>query len=111
MNKLSKGSNMRWESSRMTLPEYVDKILSWQDEQKYIKKPGLDQQKIEDINEALYIAIEFNRTITFTLWTDGEFNKITGKLHFMDEVNQRVHLVDTGERVNKIDYGSIVEVE
>ncbi len=41
-NKLTQGSNMRWESSRMTLPEHVEEILLWRNERDKVQKPQLD---------------------------------------------------------------------
>lgn len=111
MNKLTKGSNMRWESSRMTLPEHVEKILSWKNEQTKNKKPILDEQQMECINETLHIAIEYNLPVIFTLWIDGLFQEVEGSVHFIDQQNNRVHLVDISLKAHKIDFDSIASVE
>ncbi|HBZ10544.1 MAG TPA: YolD-like family protein [Bacillus bacterium] len=111
MNKLTKGSNMRWESSRMTLPEHVEKILSWRDEQGEVQQPQLDEQQLEEINDILYIAIEYNKSVIITLWKERQFQKITGNLHFIDEINKQIHVVDKKEQIHKIKFDAIVEVE
>ncbi len=97
--------------SRMTLPEHVEEILLWRNEQDKIQKPQLYEQQLEEINDILYIAIEYTKPVNFTLWKEGEFQKITGSLHFIDEINKRVHVVDIRGEVHKFEFDTITKVE
>ncbi|HBZ09094.1 MAG TPA: YolD-like family protein [Bacillus bacterium] len=67
--------------------------------------------QLEEINDILYIAIEYNKPVIFTLWKEGEFQKITGNLHFIDEINKRVHVVDMKEQVHKLKFDAIIKVK
>ncbi|MFS0643830.1 YolD-like family protein [Siminovitchia sp. 179-K 8D1 HS] len=58
INKLTKNQNLRWESSRMMLPEHTEKIISHNSRKELIDKPILDEQKWMEINDLLTIAIE-----------------------------------------------------
>lgn len=95
----------------MTLPEHIEKIMSWQGEREKIEKPVLDEQEREQINETLHIAIEYNLPVVFTIWVDGFFHEIEGKVHFIDQQNKRIHLVDISLNAHKIEFDSIVSVE
>ena len=62
-------------------------------------------------NETLHIAIEYNLPLIFTLWEGGFFEELEGVLHYIDEIEKQVHVVDIKEDVHKIKFESIVEVE
>lgn len=57
MNKLTKGHNLRWESSRMMLPEHRERLLAERRKQGEFKPPLLDEQQLEAINGAIRQAI------------------------------------------------------
>lgn len=53
INKLTPNSNLRWESSRMMLPEHVEAINRHNIDKLRIKQPVLDEQEIEEIGRKL----------------------------------------------------------
>jgi catalase (peroxidase I) len=58
VNKLTPGSNLLWESSRMILPEHKERILSHRDEVRRggrRERPVMDEQEWERINEAIKV--------------------------------------------------------
>ncbi len=110
-NKLTTGHNLRWESSRMMLPEHVQALNDLHVDLERVKKPQLDEQGWEQINETIHIAMEFNQLLIFTLWIDGLFLKLDGFVHFINQMNKIVHLVDTGLKSHRIDFDSITRVE
>ncbi|RST60581.1 YolD-like family protein [Siminovitchia terrae] len=95
----------------MMLPEHVRALNNLSVDLVRVKKPQLDDQEWEQINETLHIAIEYNHQVVFTLWIDGFFKEVEGAIHFIDEINKRVLLVDVKEDVHKINFESIVEVK
>lgn len=68
---------MRWESSRMMLPEHVQALNDFHRFRMREKTP-LDEQGWEQINETIHYAMEFNLAVIFTLWIDGLFLKLDG---------------------------------
>lgn len=49
--------------------------------------------------------------VVFTLWQDGFFDEIEGKVHFIAKLQNRVHVVDIRRNVHKINFDEITEVE
>ncbi len=94
----------------MMLPEHVQALNDSSVDSIRVKKPQLDEQEWEQINETLHIAIENNHQVAFTLWIDGFFKEIEGTVHFIDQMNKQVVVVDRREHVNQIDYKEIVGV-
>jgi len=45
------------------------------------------------------------------LWEGGFFEELEGVLHYIDEIEKQVHVVDIKEGVHKIKFESIIEVE
>jgi hypothetical protein len=71
MNKLTEGSNMRWESSRMKLPEHVARIREEIENEKTINRPVLAEDELEQIERALQEAIEKRIPIQLSYYKDG----------------------------------------
>ncbi|RWR04125.1 YolD-like family protein, partial [Siminovitchia fortis] len=75
------------------------------------KKPVLDEQEQEQINETIHIAMEFNQLLKFTVWIDGFFEEITGAVHYVNQTSKLVHIVDTKLESHRIVFDAIVSVE
>ncbi|VEF48295.1 YolD-like protein [Bacillus freudenreichii] len=94
----------------MMLPEHVKVLKELNVDYERVKNPIVDEQGWEQINETLHIAIEFNLPLIITICINGFFEEVEGVLHYLDQQNRRLHVVDTREQVNKIKFESIVEV-
>lgn len=91
-NKLTPGSNLRWESSRMILPEHREQWLQHQNEQTKQKKPELDPQRWEEFEWLLGDAMRKDDTLRFTYWQDGLFFEIIGKCHYINHTQKQFHV-------------------
>ncbi len=94
----------------MMLPEHVKLLKDMEIDFNRVKKPNIDEQGWEQINETLHIAIEYNLPLIFTLWIDGFFEEIEGAVHFIDLINRKIHVVDLSGDVHKIKFNAIAEV-
>ncbi|MBS4195784.1 YolD-like family protein [Lederbergia citri] len=93
------------------MPEHIGSLGDmWHDDEKE-KKPILDETQLQEIDETLHAAIEFNMPIILTLWIDGFLKEEEGRLHHVDNVDKRVSLVDSFGNVSQIDFENIVKVE
>ncbi|SDH89355.1 YolD-like protein [Alteribacillus persepolensis] len=95
-NKLTPGSNLRWESSRMILPEHREKWLNHQKQQAKQKKPEMDPQRWEELEWMLGDAMRNDAVLCFTYWRDGFFHKIIGRCSYINHVQKQFHLA-TGD--------------
>jgi hypothetical protein len=71
MNKLTEGSNMRWESMRMMLPEHIARIREDLENEKKIQRPILAEDELEEIGRVLQEAIEKRIPIQLSYYKDG----------------------------------------
>ena len=79
-NKLTPGSNMRWESSRMILPEHREMWLRHQKEDRMKFRPLWDEQQLEEFSHRLHEAAERLRARG---WGGGGVI-VTGSAHAAD---------------------------
>ncbi|GIN92752.1 hypothetical protein J22TS1_38030 [Siminovitchia terrae] len=110
-NKLTPGYNLRWESSRMMLPEHVRALNDLSVDSKRVKKPQLDEQEWEQINETIHIAMEFNQLLIFTVWIDGFFEEVTCSVHYINQMNKQMYVVDINLKAHRIDFDAIASVK
>jgi len=66
VNKLSKGYNLRWESSRMMLPEHREQILEEKRKEQEFTPPILDDDQLQEINRMIAKSIEQERAVAIT---------------------------------------------
>ncbi|MFY4775881.1 YolD-like family protein [Metabacillus sp. RGM 3146] len=101
--------NIKWTS--MMLPEHVKLLRDWAKEEYLKTKPELDEQELEQLNETICIAMEENREMQFTVYENGSICKYTGRIHYTDNLEQAIRIIDqTGKRQN-IKLGSIIKIE
>ncbi|MFD0716455.1 YolD-like family protein [Paenibacillus sp. GCM10027626] len=92
VNKLTPGSNLFWESSRMMLPEHKLEIVQHRESLKKREKPQLDSQAIEDIMYKISESQEYKSEITVTLFDEYEDEQITGYVVRVDERRGKILL-------------------
>ncbi|EZH67867.1 hypothetical protein DH09_08050 [Bacillaceae bacterium JMAK1] len=110
-NKLSPGSNMRWESMRMILPEQREEWLKHQHDNKKVKQPVLDEQQWEEFGRTLEECMEYNHLICFTYWQDGFFYELIGYCHYINSTQKQFHIVDINEEVYYLKFNVITEIK
>ncbi|WKB34753.1 YolD-like family protein [Terrilactibacillus sp. S3-3] len=76
INKLTPGKNLRWESSRMMLPEHVQALHDHEVEEEKVAKPVLDDQEIETIDRLLRQSLEQSQPLNIEYYDQG-FKKKT----------------------------------
>ena len=99
---------MKWTS--MMLPEHVKLLRDWVREDSYETKREVDEQHLELMNETLSEAIEFDQFVTITHYHYHNYEMVIGKIHYWDELAQKLHIVDKFGEVHKIPIGYIVDV-
>lgn len=70
-NKLTKGANVRWESSRMVLPEHVAALKQYDVEKRKIIRPTLDEQEMETIERRIQAAIKNRQPVQLRYYKNG----------------------------------------
>ncbi|KZE65988.1 hypothetical protein AWM68_06305 [Fictibacillus phosphorivorans] len=100
--------NKKW--TAMMLPEHVKALREFGNTHVLIEKPVLDVDKIEEINQLLCMAVEYNKPLGFTYYNYGKLIKVIGNIHYIKELNKEIRIIDRGGEVVKIKLGDVVDV-
>lgn len=99
---------IKWTS--MMLPEHVKLLRDWVKEDRYEQKREMDEQQLELMNETLSEAIEFDQFVTITHYRKRNYEIVIGKIHYWDELTQRLHVVDRFEEAHRIPMDAIADI-
>lgn len=99
---------IKWTS--MMLPEHVKLLRDWAQEDHYQKEKQLDEQQLEQLNETILDAMEFNHPVTITHYRHQNYELVIGKIHYWNELGQKLHVVDKFEEIHRIQLSAIVDV-
>ncbi|MCO7175510.1 YolD-like family protein [Sporolactobacillus kofuensis] len=94
-NKLTNGSNMRWESSRMMLPEHVQALRALANEETKISKPQLDEQKWEEIERIVHDAIYHRKRLNVSYYKDGAIKDLSNSEVNLNQNGQSLQITDS----------------
>ena len=108
-NKLTPTSNLRWESSRMILPEWRKQWLQRQEAQTWQEPPELDDQMIEEVMQMIHDGMAYTWLLDVTYWQNGQFHTATGYVARFREAPPQVWL-QTGGAVVTIPFQHIQSV-
>jgi len=108
VNKLSPGSNLLWESSRMILPEHKEALVRHREETVMVKpkRPVRDDFELEELAGRLQDAKEEKYELVLIIW--GRNEPVRGRITKLDADTKRVHVEHWG-RVEKVPFLDILE--
>ncbi|BBN99343.1 YolD-like family protein [Sporolactobacillus terrae] len=109
-NKLTKGSNMRWESSRMMLPEHVAVLREMARHADRIAKPQLDEQKLEEIERMIHDASSRKLPIDLDYYHDGKIHTLKNCTVSIDSYVQKVRISNSSGISQNLPPQTIVDV-
>lgn len=99
----------RWEQ-KFILPEQRTALLNRKEQVRKIEKPILDEYQLEEMARVIYEAMEFNSVLVIRVYRDGFIAEVTGHVHYIDEVKQRLHVKDSKGDTNFIAFDSLLTV-
>lgn len=99
---------IKWTS--MMLPEHVKLLRDWAREDEYEKEKQLDEQQLEQLNDTILEAMEYNRPVAITYYRQRKYELVVGKIHYWNELGQKLHIVDKFEEIHRIQLSAIADV-
>lgn len=99
---------IKWTS--MMLPEHVKLLRDWAREDEYEKEKQLDEQQLEQLNDTILEAMEYNRPVAITYYRQPKYELVVGKIHYWNELGQKLHIVDKFEEIHRIELSAIADV-
>jgi hypothetical protein len=100
---------IKW--TAMMLPEHVKLLREHQDGLDYGRKPELDEQKYEEFNETICVAMEENRKLKFMYFQNGREKELTGHVHYVDEIKKELRVVDEADMMHILKVTDIVDID
>lgn len=109
VNKLSEGHNLRWESSRMMLPEHVEQFIQYRNDIGKVAKPTLDEQKLEEINDILRIAIEDYTPVYIDIYKYGRIETIHCYVNRIDQMLRELR-ISVEDKFEKVKMENVIDI-
>ncbi|CAN2247492.1 YolD-like family protein [Bacillus vallismortis] len=100
----------RWEQ-KFILPEQRTALLNRKEQVQKTEKPILDEYQLEEMARITCEAMEYNSTLVLQVYRGGFIEEVRGHIHYIDEVNQRLHVKDLKGDTNFITFESLLNVE
>ncbi|WNB93632.1 YolD-like family protein [Bacillus sp. NEB1478] len=100
---------IKW--TAMMLPEHVKMLREHQNGLSYGKKPVLDEQKYEEFNETICMAMEDSSPLKFTFYQKGEIKQLAGHVHYVDELKKQLRIMDERAEVKLLNMADIIDID
>lgn len=110
-NKLTPGSNVRWVSSRMMLPEHVEAIRVHEQEIRKKKRPELSEEQLYEVDWKLRMSRDYTTGIEILIFGEHEDHKIKGIVDKIDLQLMRVKIELEDGQFEWVDIGDMLSVE
>ncbi|MFC5712450.1 YolD-like family protein [Thalassorhabdus alkalitolerans] len=82
---------IKW--TAMMLPEHVELLKQLEHEQQKVKKPELDEQAWQEIEEKVCEAMADHHPLLFIYWMNGFIHKVSGRIHHLNQQERKFHIV------------------
>ncbi|AMA52598.1 MULTISPECIES: YolD-like family protein [Bacillus] len=99
---------IKWTS--MMLPEHLTQLKQDLIDVSKIEKPSLDDQQIEEMDLLVSEALEFNKELKFKLFNNGFVENVTGRVHYINFEQQKLHVKDQNDNTVYINMNNIIGV-
>ncbi|MBL4978734.1 YolD-like family protein [Bacillus halotolerans] len=92
------------------LPEHLTQLKQDLIDVSKIEKPSLDDQQIEEMDIFVSEALEFNKELKFKLFNNGFVENVTGRVHYINFEQQKLHVKDQNDNTVYINMNNIIGV-
>ncbi|MDP1421657.1 YolD-like family protein [Peribacillus simplex] len=99
---------IKWTS--MMLPEHVKMLRDWVGEDGYETKRILDEQQLEEMNAVMGEAMEERKDVTIAHYEGNRYQLLIGRIHYYNELTQKLHIVDRFQQAHYIRLSDIADV-
>ncbi|MED3627824.1 YolD-like family protein [Bacillus subtilis] len=92
------------------LPEHLTQLKKDLIDVSKIEKPSLDDQQIEEMDILVSEALELNKELLFKFFKNGFVKSVTGKVHYINFEQKKLHLKDQNDNTVYINMNNIIGV-
>lgn len=109
-NKLTAGSNLMWESSRMMLPEHVAALNEQKRESMKKARPELDEQAFLEIFYSIDEAYNSQSLVKVIIFDDYEDREYIGVITKVDQQLKKIKLEQDEDQYEWVQVENILEI-
>ncbi|MFD2670165.1 YolD-like family protein [Marinicrinis sediminis] len=111
VNKLTKGANLLWESSRMMLPEHKEQFMQYRRERDPQPRPLFTTEHQQELAAHLSEAYQQQERITLTVYDPFQPRVLSGRITALDPSLKQLKLVQDDEDVHWVPFKQIVNLD
>jgi len=100
---------IKWTS--MMLPEHVKMIREWADNDQNEQQVNMDEQRMEEWNDVLLLAMEDKLLIHMTYHDGRLYIKATGYVTKLDPYTKQLYLTDQTNEIKQINLSAVRSIE
>ncbi|WP_338470169.1 YolD-like family protein [Niallia sp. XMNu-256] len=100
---------IKWVS--MMLPEHVQVLREWAEEDTYETKKILDDQQLEVLNGVIAEAMEFDCSVSIVHYRDKKYEVLIGQIHRFDPLENQLCIIDYFDEEHRIKLQNIMDVK
>jgi hypothetical protein len=101
---------LKW-ASALFAPEHRGMLRALARDELRQARPILDEYEIEELENRICEAMEFNNPVVISKWADGFTYEERGCVHYLDPIRKEVRIVSEDGAVVRIKFTDIVAVE
>lgn len=104
---------MKWMPAAF-LPEHTKLINEALYDLEKIAKPILDEYQIEEIENQICYAMEYNLTAIISVWGSGLTRKLSGYIRYLEPLKKEIRLeveVNNENIIERISFDDVIAVE
>ena len=99
---------MKWVS--MMLPEHVQMLREWADEDLNKELIVLDEQQIEEMNHIIAEAMEHQLLVAISYYHQKRYHVMMGHIHYYDEWKKQLNVIDRFDEAQYIKLADIMDI-
>ncbi|WP_033828485.1 YolD-like family protein [Bacillus andreraoultii] len=100
---------IKW--TAMMLPEHVQLLREWANEDSWEKSTELDEQQLEVFNEIIFSAKEMRKKVAVQYYTGHHYKTLIGHIRSLDTMENTIQVVSEEGTLYSISLAKISDIE
>ncbi|CAH0345632.1 YolD-like family protein [Bacillus sp. CECT 9360] len=101
--------SIKW--TAMMLPEHKKMLADLYEEQKHVTKPKLDEQKLEELNDIMRVALGHTLNVKVTFYRHHRFHSVSGQIAKINKLVKVIWVMDDSGEDHHISFEDILNIE
>jgi hypothetical protein len=99
----------KWNSAAFLL-EHTESLREFFKQYDHKQKQELAEDQIEEMNNTILEAMEYNSTLNITYFKFNDFLLLTGNIYYIDQLKQELRIMDIHNSLHTVKFDELVDV-